>query len=95
MIDTTLQGLGRSSGNTKTEQFVCTLLRRGYDIGLDLLKLMELGDNYIRDILPEKGIDCIDTMLGYKQIHSGDLDSIIEQKSDGLTVIEHLYYNYT
>lgn len=71
IVDVTSQGLGRSAGNTPTERFACVLMRLGYDISIDLLKLMELGNTDIRSMLPYKGIDSLDTILGLTCSHSG------------------------
>lgn len=71
IIDASLQGMGRSAGNAQTEIMVILLEKMGYTTGIDLRKMMDLGEKIVRPIMGgEKGIDSITATLGYAQFHS-------------------------
>lgn len=69
-IDTSLQGLGRSAGNTPTEQFVLLMNRIGVETGIDQYKVMDLGFDTIQPLLPQAGQNPIDLIAGYSLFHS-------------------------
>jgi len=75
-VDSSLQGLGRSSGNACTEILVAIFLKRGYNINLDLLKLFEIGQTYIQPLLSVKGRMPLDTVSGYAEFHSSYMPHI-------------------
>lgn len=90
-IDTTLQGVGRSVGNTMAESFVMTLEKRGYDTGFDIPQLLEYG-YYINDkIIGRPSINPLDLMCGFADFHSSYLKEIyrccLEKKVDPLRLI--------
>lgn len=70
MIDTSMQGLGRSAGNAPTEMMLCTLARAGCDTGVDPLEVMEIGERYIRPLMRRIGNSSIDVVCGWAQFHS-------------------------
>lgn len=70
LIDTTLQGLGRSSGNVPTELFLLLLKRTGIDLGIDAIEVIDLGERYIKPLVRANGIDALDLVAGYAQFHS-------------------------
>lgn len=70
IIDTTLQGLGRSSGNVPTELFLLLLKRMGIDLGIDPLEVIDLGERFIKPLIRSNGIDALDLVGGYAQFHS-------------------------
>lgn len=73
-IDATLQGMGRSIGNTQTEALVALLERMGYTTGIDLLGVMGAGDTLIRPIMREKtGVDSLSVVIGLAKFHSSFL----------------------
>jgi len=65
LIDCTMQGMGRSSGNASTEKLVAALKRSGLENSLDLIKLLKAGENLIRPKLPNAGHSGLDTFAGY------------------------------
>jgi 4-hydroxy 2-oxovalerate aldolase/long-chain acyl-CoA synthetase len=69
-VDSSLQGLGRSSGNASTEILVGALQKMGYDLEIDFLKLLHLGQDYIRPMLTVNGRDVLDIVAGYADFHS-------------------------
>jgi 4-hydroxy 2-oxovalerate aldolase len=69
-IDSSLQGLGRSSGNAPTEIMILALLKKGIDLNVDYLKLQELGHELIRPLISVKGKDPLDSISGFADFHS-------------------------
>tara|TARA_B100000212_G_scaffold209241_1_gene157982 strand:+ start:19701 stop:20768 length:1068 start_codon:yes stop_codon:yes gene_type:complete len=78
LIDTSLQGYGRSAGNTSTEQFLSAIIRSGYSIDLDPLEVMHAGEKYIRPLILKKGISSLDTVSGQAQFHSSYMPLILK-----------------
>ncbi|MGE4291020.1 MAG: hypothetical protein AB7E32_02310 [Desulfovibrio sp.] len=70
-IDTTLQGIGRSSGNPSTEAFAALLLRKGQFQEADLLSLLRIGAHHIRPLLRAAGHDEMEIISGLSGFHSG------------------------
>ena len=78
-IDSTVRGLGRSSGNTISEKFMLVLKRRGMDIPQNIDMLLRLSDEVIKPyIQPESARDII---YGYSQFHSSFL-GIVKKYAD-------------
>lgn len=78
IVDTSLQGIGRSAGNTSTEIFAAVLDRLGKNPGIDLLKAMDVGEKYIRPLLQVVGHDSVDVVSGFSQFHSSYMTVIRE-----------------
>lgn len=70
VVDTSLQGMGRSAGNAATEHVVAGLLRMGVDLGVDLVQVMDIGEKYIRPMLTAAGLNSLDVVSGFSQFHS-------------------------
>jgi len=78
-IDSTLQGMGRGGGNAVTEVLVTVLKKRGIDLGIDLNRLMDVGERIVRPIMRERGgWDSINITSGYAQFHSSYLQTILK-----------------
>jgi len=77
MIDVSLQGFGRSGGNTPTEQFLSVLERSGYGIDIDPIKSMRLGESLIRPRIDRRGICSLDVAAGLAQFHSSYMPKIL------------------
>lgn len=75
-IDASLQGLGRSAGNACTEMLVAALLKRGYELPIDFLKLLDIGERYVQPMLTGKGRMPLDTVAGYAEFHSSYMPKI-------------------
>lgn len=75
-IDASLQGLGRSAGNTCTETLVAALIKRGFPMNLDLKKLMHAGQTYIQPLLTAKGRMPLDITAGFADFHSSYMPHI-------------------
>ena len=79
IIDTSLQGMGRSSGNTPTEVFCLLLDKLGYEHNLKIFKLMDIGETIVRPFLKNRyGISSIDTVAGYARFHSSYMNLIFK-----------------
>ncbi len=78
LVDTSLQGFGRSSGNTPTEHLLCALERKGIATGIDPIKVMDIGERYIAPLITARGHNSIDTVSGWAQFHSSYMGVIRE-----------------
>lgn len=78
VIDASLQGLGRSAGNTPTEILLLALERKGISPGINPLKVMDIGEKYIKSLVQRQGYDPIDMVSGYAQFHSSYMGIIRE-----------------
>lgn len=76
MVDSCLQGMGRSGGNAQTEILILALEKLGYDIGVNPIKVMNLGKKLINPLMHRPGIDPIDITSGYAMFHSKFLKNI-------------------
>jgi len=77
IVDSSLQGLGRSSGNASTELLVLALKKKGYETGINFLKVLEIGWNYIQPLLKTPGKNPLDTISGYADFHSSYMSKIL------------------
>lgn len=75
-IDSSLQGLGRSAGNASTEVLVANLLKLGYPVEIDLLKLMEISHKYVLPLVSSIGKEPLDIISGYADFHSSYMGTI-------------------
>ncbi|MCR5304302.1 MAG: 4-hydroxy-2-oxovalerate aldolase [Lachnospiraceae bacterium] len=73
-IDCTLQGIGRSSGNAPLEMMCINAKKMGYDLDVDLIKLLNLGKKYVYPLCHR--YNSIDTMCGVSGMHTGFLGSV-------------------
>ena len=70
LIDTSLQGLGRSAGNTATELFV-SLLYVKYGIkDYDVKSIVKFGENYVKPLVKNEGLYGLDIFCGIAGFHS-------------------------
>jgi isopropylmalate/homocitrate/citramalate synthase len=75
-VDSSLQGLGRSSGNVCTEVLVAVLEKMGCDSGIDFLKVLSIGQKYIQPLITFKGRMPLDVVSGYAEFHSSYMHHI-------------------
>jgi 4-hydroxy-2-oxovalerate aldolase len=78
LIDASLQGMGRCTGNTVTEQFVALLAQAGQPHNYDLFRLMDASERYVRPRLTQIGHDTVDLICGYAGFHSSYMHLIRE-----------------
>ena len=81
VIDTSLQGFGRSSGNAPTELVVCALQRLGVDIRINPIDVMDVSETFIIPLIKTLGIRSIDVVCGLAQFHSSYMDTIRKYSS--------------
>lgn len=82
IIDTSLKGLGRSAGNVPTEIFLTILKKKGYDLGIDIFKTMDIAEEFAKDIMKVKvDNDPITITSGYAEFHSSFLNTIYKASS--------------
>jgi 4-hydroxy 2-oxovalerate aldolase len=76
IVDSSLQGMGRSAGNTPTELLLVGLRRMGYDLGIEPLKVMDIGEKFILPMIKKLGYSSLDIVAGYAQFHSSYMSII-------------------
>jgi 4-hydroxy 2-oxovalerate aldolase/long-chain acyl-CoA synthetase len=69
-VDSSLQGLGRSSGNPSTEILVACLIKQGYDLNIDFIKILDTGQKYVQPLIGGGGKTALDTVAGFADFHS-------------------------
>lgn len=76
-LDSSLQGMGRSAGNTQTEVLLLVLDKLGHHLGIDILKTMDIGERLVKPLMRERhGVDSISMVSGFSQFHSSFLSNI-------------------
>jgi 4-hydroxy-2-oxovalerate aldolase len=70
LVDSSLQGMGRSAGNAVTEVLVAILQRRGLMPHIDLKAAMDVGQGLIQPLLGKRGIDPMAVTGGLARFHS-------------------------
>lgn len=71
VVDSSLQGMGRSAGNAQTEILAMVLEKMGYNTGIDTYKTMDLGERVIKPMMTkQQGVDDISLVSGIAQFHS-------------------------
>jgi 4-hydroxy 2-oxovalerate aldolase len=75
VIDTSLQGLGRSGGNVPAEQFISAMIRSGYDVPYDPVAVMQACDELVRQYV--QPISSLDVTAGLGQFHSSYMPRIL------------------
>jgi 4-hydroxy-2-oxovalerate aldolase len=70
LVDSSLQGMGRSAGNTVTEVLVAILQRRGLLSHIDLKAAMDVGQGLIQPLLGKRGVDPMAVTGGLARFHS-------------------------
>ena len=70
LVDSSLQGMGRSAGNTVTEVLVAILQRRGAMAHIDLKSAMDVGQGLIQPLLGKRGVDPMAVTGGLAKFHS-------------------------
>ena len=78
MVDSSLQGMGRSAGNPSTEVLATVLKKKGFDIKIDINRLMDIGENLIKPLIHKHGFDSIAITSGYAGFHSSYLNTILK-----------------
>jgi len=91
IVDGSLLGIGRSSGNAATEVLAMVLDRSGYSTGINPWILADLAEKLIRPFLEQRfRQNSIDQALGFAQIHSGLLPLLEKIANDKNIAIRDL-----
>lgn len=73
-IDGSVRCLGAGAGNTQTEVLIAVLERIGFEIGIDLYKMMDLAENIVGPIIPgSQEIRKGSLVLGFAGVYSSFL----------------------
>jgi 4-hydroxy 2-oxovalerate aldolase len=74
LIDGSLRGMGAGAGNAMTEAIVAVLNKAGYQTGIDLYKLMDVGEQKVKPLMsgPQE-ISNAALTLGYAGVYSSFL----------------------
>lgn len=75
-VDCTFQGLGRSLGNASLEQTIMILKKKGYEIDMDIPRLLEYGYSGLKSIVGKTLMHPLSLICGYAGFHSGYLKQI-------------------
>lgn len=78
IIDCSLQGLGRSSGNACTEILVMALIKKKFELGIKYEEILEVGRKFVQPIITNNGKSSLDIIAGYADFHSSYMHHIIE-----------------
>ena len=77
IIDSTLQGMGRSAGNTSSERFIGLMTRLNWQHDYDLISVVKAGQELIRPELPQAGYSGLDTLSGVYFFHTSFLPQLV------------------
>lgn len=78
LIDCSIGGLGRSSGNTRTELFIPVLKSLGVASTYDYQAVLDLWEQTIRPINARRQVSSQEIVGGYARIHSGLMKPFLE-----------------
>jgi 4-hydroxy 2-oxovalerate aldolase len=72
-LDGTLRGLGAGAGNAPIEELAAVLDKAGYDIGVDIYRLMDVAEEQMKEIAKDSSITTSSLMIGYAGVYSSFL----------------------
>ncbi|KZL01863.1 MULTISPECIES: 4-hydroxy-2-oxovalerate aldolase [unclassified Pseudovibrio] len=78
MVDTSIQGFGRSSGNAPTEQYLSALIRAGFEPFADPIETMNIGETLIRPRVERRGLCSLDIAAGQALFHSSYMPKVLK-----------------
>lgn len=79
IVDSSLQGIGRSAGNAQTEVLAMVLEKLGYHTGVDTYKAMDMGERIIKPMMKKaQGVDDISLVSGIARFHSSFYQTICD-----------------
>jgi 4-hydroxy-2-oxovalerate aldolase len=76
LVDSSLQGMGRSAGNAITEVLVAVLQQRNLLPGIDLKAAMDIGQGLIQPLLGRRGVDPMAVTSGLASFHSSFMPKV-------------------
>ena len=74
IVDSTLRGMGRSSGNAQTEALVLCLEKMGHKTGIDIISMLDISEKLIAPLSKGRGSNNIEVVSGFSFFHSGYQD---------------------
>lgn len=77
IVDASLQGMGRSEGNTMTEILVAILQKKGLCESIDVNALLDISEALIRPLLHNTGYSPMGVTYGRAKFHSSFLSRIL------------------
>lgn len=96
LFDATLQGLGRSSGNTMLEQLIALFHKIKIPMReeINFHSLLRLGDREVRHLIPKAGFSFLDTAAGRYDFHSSHFEDLmrvaVSGRIDPLVLLEEV-----
>jgi 4-hydroxy 2-oxovalerate aldolase len=78
VVDATMRGIGRSSGNAQIEVLVPVLAKSGFDIDINYRHLSNFTDLFFQEPYPQYGIDGIELACGVSGLHSSFLPQLVD-----------------
>lgn len=84
IIDCTMQGLGRSSGNATTEKLVALFSKLKFNESYSIIDVLKAGEEYVRPKIPLPGHSGLDTFAGFTLFHTSYMDNLIEASREFL-----------
>jgi 4-hydroxy-2-oxovalerate aldolase len=77
VLDASLQGIGRSEGNTVTEVLAAVLQKRDLLPHVDVNALLDIGEAFIRPLMCQRGRSPIGITSGRARFHSSFLERVL------------------
>ena len=91
LLDSTLQGIGRATGNPSTEQLLLALQKMGFESGIDREAVLQLGD-LARGLFAERGNDPTHFVSGAARMHSRYVGNLTRMaKANGHAAREFIF----
>ena len=81
IIDGSLKGMGRSAGNAPTELLIAALTRMGIHVGVDLLEILDIGEECVEPFLTHESMRPLDVVSGFALFHSSFMGTILRYSS--------------
>ncbi len=78
ILDTSLQGMGRSEGNAVTEVMVAILQKRGFLLDVDLNGILDVAEAFIRPMMHQRKRTGIGITSGQARFHSSFLGKALQ-----------------
>ncbi|HEU4730141.1 MAG TPA: hypothetical protein VFT22_19720 [Kofleriaceae bacterium] len=90
LLDCTLNGLGRATGNAPTEQLILALQGKGHERGIDVEPIARLSAMY-RVLFEDKGNNPMHFVSGASMLHSRNVPAVTAQaKERGLSLADYM-----
>ena len=90
LVDCTLNGLGRATGNAPTEQMILALQAKGHELAIDVEPIARLSSMY-RVLFEDKGNSPMHFVSGASMLHSRNVPAVTAQaKQRGLSLADYM-----